>query len=339
MPLNLLSEHVGEIQLSSITPTLLWEYKLPDSTCLVAAGSYGNFLLQEMTGTGYSIWYNTFLLPRRDAIIIKDDIDSVRIPFILKNSFTMQPKGLGDWVMHERSFQICHIPEGHTRYRFQKEKLYSIFELCIATELLERLRPHYPLVDVLLQRNEGEAPLMAPNGPFVATSAMMGIIRDILNNTYIGPLRQLYLDVRVGELLILTIDQAANYKAPGTGKLSEDEVESIYEIKSLLLKQLDKSLALETLAKKRGLTVHKLKKGFQRIYGTGIFDFLLEARMERAGALLNETHIPIEHVARLTGYKNITNFSVVFKKYYGFPPRYFRGKFEAKKKQEKNVEE
>ncbi len=326
MTLNLISEHAGEIPLSPITPTMLWEYKLPDTACLVAAGHYGNFLLQEMAGTGYSIWYNTYQLPKRDTIIISDDQALVRIPIILKNSFFLQQKELGDWPMHERAYHIYYTPSLQTRMRLQKEKLYSSFELCLQPDYLAPLAFHYPVIALLLENAQKAESTMATGGPFVATPAMMSIVRNILNNTYTGPLRQLYLDTRVGELVILALHQAANHANGSPVKLTEDEVESIYETKALLVKQLDKSLSIEQLSKKRGLTAHKLKKGFQRIYGVGVFDFLLEARMERAGALLHETHIPVEHVARLTGYKNIANFSVVFKKYYGYPPRWFRGK-------------
>ena len=326
MPLQIISDHAGEIHLSSITPTMLWEYKLPETQRLVGSGPYGNFLLQEMTGSGYRIWYNIYQLHRHDTITVTDDQPGIRIPFILRNSFLYQAKGLGDWLMHERGYHIYYTPQLHTRLQFRQNKMYTSFELCVEQGLLEPLAPHYPALAALLDcASRGETAALGKD-PVVATPAMIAIIRNILNNTHTGPLRQRYLDTKVSELVLLAVHQAVHYTPPPFIKLSEEEVEMIYETKALLLNELDKSYSIEQMGRKRGLTVHKLKKGFLRIYGTGIFDFLLEARMERAGALLQETHMPVEHVARLTGYKNIANFSVVFKKYYGYPPRYFRGK-------------
>lgn len=326
MPLSLLSEITGQVTLSSCMPTALWEYKLPDAKCVVAAGPNGQYLLQELTGSYYSIWYNTYQLPHQDTITITDDFPVIRIPFMIRNSFHYQPKGLPDWWMHESSFAIYYNSKGQTKLRFDKNRLYSSFELCITPELLRPMAAHFPLAAALLDRAEKNGPALAGTAPLVATPAMMAIIKDILNNTYSGPLRQLYLDAKVNELLLMALHRAINYKVPAAVKLSEDEVETIYDLKAFLLKQLDRSYSVEQLAKRRGLTAHKLKRGFLKIYGAGIFEYLLEARMERAGALLHETHIPVEQIARLTGYKNMANFSVVFKKYFGFPPRYFRGK-------------
>lgn len=326
MPLNLLSEITGQVTLSPCMPTMLWEYKLPDAKALVASGPEGQFLLQELRGTNYSVWYNTYQLPHRDTITIVDAHPVIRIPFMIRNSFHYQSKGLPDWWMHESSFAIYYNENGQTKLRFDKDRLYSSFELCITPEFLQPMAAHFPLAAALLDRACSNGAALAGSAPLVATPAMMAIIKDILNNTYTGPLRQLYLDAKVNELLLMTLHRTINYKNPAAVKLSEAEVETIYDLKAFLLKQLDRSYSVDQLAKRRGLTAHKLKRGFLRIYGAGIFEYLLVARMERAGALLHETHIPVEQIARLTGYKNMANFSVVFKKYFGFPPRYFRGK-------------
>ncbi|WEK36270.1 MAG: AraC family transcriptional regulator [Candidatus Pseudobacter hemicellulosilyticus] len=326
MPLKLLSEQSGEIYLSAISPTSLWEYKLPDTLCLVASGPYGQFLLQEMTGTGYSLWYNTYQAQQQDTILLSGFPDQLRIPFMLRCGFPYSAGGLEDWNFYERSYHIYYTPDPLTRLRVEKDIVYSTVELFLPRERLEPLAAYYPALATLLRRMAaGEAATLGP-GPLVASPPMVAILNSILSNRYTGPLRQWYLDLKVGELLLLAIQRATHVEPPPPVKLSAEEVSNIYEVRSLLLKQLDRSFSIDLLARKKGLTAHKLKRGFQKIYGTGIFDFLLEARMERAGALLLETHIPVEQVARLTGYHNLANFSVVFKKFYGYSPRYFRGK-------------
>lgn len=326
MPLKLLSGQSGEIHLSAISPTSLWEYKLPDTLCLVASGPFGQFLLQEMTGTGYTLWYNTYQVNQRDTILLTNDQSRIRILFMIKSGLGYQAGGLNSWDFNEQSYHIFYTPDHCTRLRVEKDIVYSTVELYLQRELLEPLAPFYPALAAFLQQVQEERPASFGPGPLVASPDMVTILRNILGNRYTGPLRQWYLDLKTGELLLLALHHAANAREAVPMKLTAEEVGNIYEVRSLLLKQLDRSFSIEQLARRKGLTMHKLKRGFQKIYGTGVFEFLLDARMERAGALLLETHIPVEQVARLTGYKNLANFSVVFKKYYGYPPRYFRGK-------------
>lgn len=325
MAATILAENAGEINLSAITPTALWEYKLPGTVGWVGSGTFGNILLQEMTGSRYSIWYHTFQLHRRDNLTLLEDQPQLRLCFILKNSFLYYLPGQGEMPMHERSYNIIYPGGEQMQLRLQREKPYTSFEVLLTPEQVMPLTVYYPQLGRLLQRVENKQQgLLNEAGP-VANPAMMTIIHEILNNTYTGELRKIYLDGKVQELLILALEGSVGKPRATSVKLSSSDVELLYETKALLLKQLEKTYSLEQLAKKTGLTSYKLKNGFMKVFGVGLFNFLLEMRMERAGSLLAETNIPIEHIARMTGYKNLASFSVAFKKYYGYPPRYFRG--------------
>lgn len=325
MAVTILTENVGEIMLSAIAPTALWEYKLPGTVSWVGAGVFGNVLLQEMTGSGYSIWYNTYQLHRRDNLTFVEDQSPLRLCFILKNSFLFYAPWHGEMPMHERSYNIIYTGGEQMQLRLQREKVYTSFEVLLNMEQLTPFAGQYPQLDQLLQRKAHHEPALLNQASPVAGPGMMNIIHEILNNTYTGELRRIYLNGKVTELLILALEASAGTPKAGSVKLSNSDVELLYETKALLLKQLDKTYSLEQLAKKTGLTPYKLKNGFLKIYGVGLFNFLLDTRMERAGSLLAETNIPIEHIARMTGYKNLASFSVAFKKYFGYPPRYFRG--------------
>ncbi len=76
-----------------------------------------------------------------------------------------------------------------------------------------------------------------------------------------------------------------------------------------------------------GLNDFKLKKAYKQLYGTTLYGDFHHARMERAKKLLEETSQSIVAIADLAGYKNVSSFSVAFKKYFGSTPGEFRKGF------------
>ena len=63
-----------------------------------------------------------------------------------------------------------------------------------------------------------------------------------------------------------------------------------------------------------------LKKGFKEMFGTTIFDFYQNQRMEHARYLLYEKGLSVSEVSLLLGYSSISHFSTAFKKHTGLKP-------------------
>ena len=78
------------------------------------------------------------------------------------------------------------------------------------------------------------------------------------------------------------------------------------------------------LAHKMGMNDFKLKKAYKQLYGTTLFEDFLHARMKKAKSLLEETEQSIVAIAEMAGYKNVSSFSVAFKKYFGQTPGGYR---------------
>ena len=83
---------------------------------------------------------------------------------------------------------------------------------------------------------------------------------------------------------------------------------------------MDNPCTLVELSHKVGINDFKLKKGFKQLYGTTVYEFLVDARMEKAKLLLLETETSIHEIAFVTGYKNLSSFITAFKKKMGYSP-------------------
>lgn len=67
-----------------------------------------------------------------------------------------------------------------------------------------------------------------------------------------------------------------------------------------------------------------LSKIFKDVTGENFSDFLLQVRMDKAVALLNDATYKTYQISELIGYSNPKNFTRTFKKYYGVTPKEFR---------------
>jgi AraC-like DNA-binding protein len=70
-----------------------------------------------------------------------------------------------------------------------------------------------------------------------------------------------------------------------------------------------------------GLNKKSLTRGFQRLFGTSVYDHLQKVRMERAQELLQDDTSSISRVAEAVGYRHSCNFSTAFQAYFGCTPQ------------------
>lgn len=91
--------------------------------------------------------------------------------------------------------------------------------------------------------------------------------------------------------------------------------------KEIILARLHDPLSLPDLAQQIGTNERYLKDHFKTMFGTTVFGFIHDVRMDRARELLGQGDKSVAQVARLLGYKHASHFSSVFKKQFGVTPK------------------
>lgn len=81
---------------------------------------------------------------------------------------------------------------------------------------------------------------------------------------------------------------------------------------------------MDELAERFDLSVSALKKCFKGVYGTAIFTYMRNFRMDMAAALLVQTDKSVTEIASKVGYTNSSKFSEAFKSVKGKTPLEFR---------------
>lgn len=213
--------------------------------------------------------------------------------------------------------------ERRMRYDIAAEDGWRTIALRMETEALELLGGDGNLPDVVRDVLEGRvddlADVAAISGPLRAVSHML------LRMPYEGSMRVLYRQAKVLELLAHLFDR---FEAEGdSGPLASKELARVRRARERLLEDLREPPDLETLALEVGLTPKRLNRGFRGLYGTTVFNYLRDARLDAARAALEGgTPLSLKQLAWELGYGQVTNFATAFRRRFGVAPGAYRGR-------------
>jgi len=154
------------------------------------------------------------------------------------------------------------------------------------------------------------------------TMAMQAALQQILHCPHTGITQQIYLEIKVWELIALHLEQALK---PEQGMpriyLKPDDVERLHYAREILKQQFATPPLLKDLARQVGLNEFTLKQGFRHLFGTTVFGCLNHYRLEHAKELLKDSNFNVTEVARRVGFTNRGHFAAAFRKRFGVNPK------------------
>lgn len=156
------------------------------------------------------------------------------------------------------------------------------------------------------------------------TPAMKLVLEQILNCPYQGAMKQMYLGAKCLELIAMKIGQLSEVNHKTYPRLSRSEIDQIHQAKNIITQNLCDPPSLLSLARQVGLNDCTLKRGFRQIFGTSVFGYLHDRRMDYARKLLEEQAMTITGVAAMVGYANRGHFAAAFRKKFGVSPSHYR---------------
>ena len=181
----------------------------------------------------------------------------------------------------------------------------------------------------LLSQDENQSHFLQPNQigqKYYAKEEVKPSIRVILSQMMNDQLSQafknLYLKAKVYELICIYFHKDENISTDQCPFLAnEDNLIKIREAKKILLEQMDNPPSIKQLSRIVQLNEYKLKAGFKNMYGTTIYSFLMDYKMDYARKLIETSNKQIKEIAYLLGYGNPSHFITAFKKKYGTTPK------------------
>lgn len=156
----------------------------------------------------------------------------------------------------------------------------------------------------------------------IVTPAMAVVLSQILQHQPNALMSRLYLKGKVYELLSLYFNPTeATDIAECPFLVDEENVRKIRNAKQIMLKRMTQPPSLQELSDEIGLSLKKLKEGFKQLYGSSVYQFLLDYKMDYARQLLGSGSHNVNEVALQLGYSNSSHFIEAFKKKFGTTPK------------------
>lgn len=163
------------------------------------------------------------------------------------------------------------------------------------------------------------------NQIFPLTSTQKEVLLAMHDCSLTGQLQKLFLEGKLRELLTLQIAQSQSGQLAEVNTVRHDDVDTFYSIRDQLAQNLTHPPSLKELTLLAGMNRTKLMGGFKDLFGTTIYSYVADLRMERAKELLiRDPLLKIADIARRVGFKNPNNFSAAFKKKFGYSPNSLR---------------
>lgn len=159
-------------------------------------------------------------------------------------------------------------------------------------------------------------------------------LQQIFSSHYQGLVRRFFWESKVLELLAFTFEQIGELddRACGRDVLSGKDRDLAYYARELLCSQLHDPPSLSELAESVGISHVKLNRVFKQAFGSTVFAFLRQQKLELAAAMLADGRMKITDVAYEAGFCSSSHFATCFFKHFGMQPNMYRQRVCGKKK-------
>jgi AraC-like DNA-binding protein len=298
---------------------------LPGSETTFCEREFGTMIIQEFNADHYSLRYAIFNFIKKVTLFFKEENSDLKTEIALKGAIKIKANAGKDVNLKQGEFALFRSSDNSRTILFEKGKEYRIFDTTYFAELLNELIESFPSLKDFINNTLLNNTKTAVRQLSFSSAKMIDLAYDILKCPHDESLRRLYFENKVNDQLFELIAQAYK-KEPAENGLTQMETSAVVKARGIILKDITQHYTIPDISKQVQLNELKLKAGFKKIYGTGIFECLLEARMEGAKKLLIETDKPLKEIASLTGYEYLTNFAIAFRKYFGYTPGSVRKK-------------
>ncbi len=156
---------------------------------------------------------------------------------------------------------------------------------------------------------------------FAAPASILAIANQIFMHPTHSSLHQLYIGAKVTEMTALCLHHYLQHDDTPIKsiQLRQRDIDSLNEVKKILMQDIEQAPSLDFLARQLGMNTRKLTQGFRQLFGTSIYGWLQEYRLETAFQLLTTTDANISTIAYQMGYTP-AHFSVAFRKRFNLSP-------------------
>ncbi len=281
---------------------------------------FGDASYQEIFFEGVHIGFGHASLREQVQLGFEAELETVEMHFSLKGqtaAITDQFQQAIGFQAHQHNILYANKLKGTMHWNSHEFKLC---EINLHPGFFKKFLPQTGLLFEHFRRSmeEGRSGILSPRHPLIQAN-MYPLIEDIMHCDRQGAFKRMFLEAKVIELLMLQLEQLSDVPLT-TSSLKKNDLEKVYAVRELIIANPDKPATLVNLALGVGTNEYTLKKGFKELFGTTVFGFWNDLKLEQARLMLLDSGMNVGEVSDKTGYKNARHFSTAFKKKFGVLP-------------------
>lgn len=261
----------------------------------------------------------------KEALVLSSEMTepTIEMHFNLGNAIRMGEDGFASSDIYGMRQNILGVQRVKGSVEFEADMSYKTFDIHLSVDFVKKWYGQHKVLDRFIDDFErNRTSTLYPDAMHI-TPDMQRIIGEISNCPYSGFIQKMYLEAKIQELFILQLDLCECMMNIGNQykqALSPADIERIHEAKRYIEQHLNQPKTIIELAHLVGTNESKLKRGFKQLFGTTVFGYMQQRRMEQARRMFIEENKSVSEVAHFVGYANLSNFTNAFKVYFGFPP-------------------
>lgn len=318
MEFKIITPGADELQLFEQLPGDFAGRALFGAKAITAKLPFGELVFQHHAGEGFDIWYSNYFISSALQLHGRADIPVLELHIQFLNQFDIVWDGFGTNTLKPYQYNLSYTPFVDNKASFAAGRDYHTFDIHFSLEFLQSLAPDSASLSRFLENVvKGQSCSISETDRFLSP-AMINVINQILQCDFREGLNKYYIDSKVKELFVMVLDQVADVPAYVPIKLSDYDIEKLYEARTIILADFEEKLTLTQISRKTGLNEYKLKKGFKFLFGNTVFGYRHAIRMEKARLIILETKLPFADIAFMIGFEHPENFQKSFKKFFGY---------------------
>jgi AraC-like DNA-binding protein len=280
---------------------------------------------KEIVLDNFKISYGKGSFSEKTTISFEFEEETVEMHFsIMGNSSTSIDTFHNNFSIGPNSHNIFYGNDFRGKVEWNSKEMF-FFEINLKTAFFEQYLPTSGQFDVFkkLIQNKESGVISLHNHPI--TSDMFTLINSIINCPLKNEFRKLFLESKVMELLLLQLNQLQECEfCFANAEASKNIIDKMHLARDIVIGKLNNPVSLPDLAKMVSTNECTLKKEFKNVFGTTVFGYIRDIKMEKAKNLLLNPNLSISEISDIIGYKNPQHFTAAFKKQYGKAPSLLR---------------
>lgn len=154
---------------------------------------------------------------------------------------------------------------------------------------------------------------------FVNCDALKLTLKRLYDNPYRGAMAALYAESLVLSAVVELASHTSDHRPALSGSRSDRD--RAHDARCIIDRDLGSVPSVPRIAATLGIGETTLRRAFKAAFGTTIFDYLRNRRLEAARVMLREKRLRVSEIAYRVGYADPANFSNAYRLRFGHSPK------------------